>query len=140
MFIALDVGIAATPEVVFEALTGQIGAWWTMTFKTPAVVMLEAWPGGRFFETWADGSEIEYARVTRVKPGVVLAMSGAMGLSGDIDGEIVFTLAGTSRASTVLHLAHRASGPLDEGTEDHYRLGWSMLLERVLKPFVESRA
>src|SRR3954471_21748989 len=123
MLVQLEVMIAAKPETVFDALTAQVGAWWTMTFQTDAAVTLDSREGGRFFETWSGGGEVEYATVTRVKRGVLLAMRGAMGLSGPVDGEIVFTLAGTT-GGTLLTMTHRATGPIEEGTEEHYRFGW----------------
>jgi uncharacterized protein YndB with AHSA1/START domain len=137
MRIELDVAIAAPPEEVFDALTVQVGSWWTMTFQTSSTVTLEPWEGGRFFESWREGGGIEYASVTRIKRGVVLAMHGAMGLSGEVDGEIIFTLAGTV-GGTLLWLSHRATGPIEEGTEEHYRFGWTMLLLGAFKSFVET--
>ena len=138
MRVEVEATIAATPETVFDALTANVGAWWTMTFQTGAAVTLEPREGGRFFETWEDGG-VEYATVTRIKRGVLLAMRGAMGLSGPVDGEIVFMLAGTS-GGTVLSLTHHATGPIDAGTEEHYRFGWTMLLEGTFKSFVETGA
>lgn len=137
MHVVIDLTIAATPDVVFDALTARVGAWWTMTFQTPSTVTLEAREGGRFFEAWDGGSGVEYATVARVKRGVLLAMRGPMGMTGPVDGEIVFTLAGTV-GGTLLTLTHRATGPIDDGTEEHYRFGWTMLLEGTFKPFVET--
>jgi uncharacterized protein YndB with AHSA1/START domain len=136
MQITLDTTIRATPEQVFDALTSRVGCWWTMTFRSPARVVLEPWTGGRFFESWDDETGVLYATVTRVKPGVVLSMSGLMGMSGRIDGHIHLILSGTT-GGTVLTLVHRAAGELDEGAEDGYRAGWEMLLRDCLKPFVE---
>ena len=56
MQIELEVPVAATPEVVFDALTVRVGSWWTMTFQTSATVVLEPWEGGRFFESWREGA------------------------------------------------------------------------------------
>ena len=139
LLVELEVTIAATPEAVFDALTGHVGSWWTMTFQTPAMVTLESREGGRFYEAWDGGSNVEYATVTRIKRGVLLAMRGAMGLSGPVEGEIIFTLAGT-KGGTLLALTHRATGPIEEGTEEHYRFGWTMLLEGTFKTFVETGA
>jgi len=139
MRVELEVMIAASPGVVFDALTARVGAWWTMTFRTPANVVLEPRAGGRFYETWDDGGGVEYAKVTQVKPDVLLALNGAMGLTGPVEGEIVFTFVGTT-GGTLLHLTHRASGPIEDGTEEHYRFGWTMLLHSSFKPFVETGA
>jgi uncharacterized protein YndB with AHSA1/START domain len=139
MRVELEVVIASPPDVVFDALTARVGSWWTMTFRTPANVVLEPWAAGRFYEKWDDGGEVEYACVTRVKPGVLLALSGEMGLTGPVEGEIVFTFVGTT-GGTLLHLTHQASGPIEDGTEEHYRFGWTMLLLSSFKPFVETGA
>lgn len=139
MSVEVEVTIAATPEVVFDALTAHTGSWWTMTFQTGAGVTLEPREGGRFYETWSGGGGVEYATVTRIKRGVLLALQGPMGLSGPVEGEIVFTLAGTG-GGTLLTLTHRATGPFEEGTDEHYRFGWKLLLLGAFKSFVETGA
>lgn len=139
MQVEIEVMIGASPETVFDALTAKIGSWWTFTFRSPSSVLLEPWAGGRFLERWEDGGGVHYATVTRVKPGVLLVMDGAMGMSEPVRGEIVLTLVGIS-GGTQVTLTHRASGEIDEGTEALYRRGWDVLLGGCLKRFAETGA
>jgi uncharacterized protein YndB with AHSA1/START domain len=127
--------VHATPERVFRALTEEIGAWWSFAFHPPSEIRLEARAGGRFYEAW-DGGELEFAMVTRVQPGVLLALSGPMGLEGRVDGSIVFTFVGEF-GGTRLTVTHMASGELPEEAEERYRDGWRVLLMDGLKAYVE---
>lgn len=138
MRVELELLIRATPGDVFAALTEQIGSWWTYTFYPSSMVQLEPRVGGEFRERW-DGGAIVYARVTRLKPGVLLALAGPMGMDGRVEGSISFTLV-AAPGGTVLALTHAAAGDLPERCEEQYRSGWETLLIDGLKPFVERAA
>jgi uncharacterized protein YndB with AHSA1/START domain len=136
MRIDLEVPIEAAPERVFAALTAEIDSWWTYTFQSCSTVRMEPHAGGRFYETW-DGGEITFATVTRVKPGVLLALAGPMGMDERVTGAITFTFVATA-LGTNLYLRHVATGELPDGVEEQYRFGWETLLGDCLKPFVEA--
>jgi uncharacterized protein YndB with AHSA1/START domain len=66
--ILLSYEIAARPARVFDALTKEIGAWWTHAFKKGGIVRFEPRVGGRFYEEWSDETGALYAHVTYFDP------------------------------------------------------------------------
>jgi DNA-binding transcriptional ArsR family regulator/uncharacterized protein YndB with AHSA1/START domain len=136
--IVQTVSLAAPPTVVFDALTDNIARWWshnTYEHSGKPDLRLERRVGGRFFEAHGANERL-YAIVTRVEPPSLLALEGAMGMSGCVFGTIVFEVASQRDGSDVT-VTHTVMGLCDDATVDMYRSGWRSLLEGDLKAFVE---
>jgi uncharacterized protein YndB with AHSA1/START domain len=79
--VILSLRMAATPQRVFDAFTREIAAWWRpnalfhFTPRSPGVLAFEPGVGGRFTETFDDGSVFEIGRVTVWQPGALLAFT-----------------------------------------------------------------
>jgi uncharacterized protein YndB with AHSA1/START domain len=138
MHIEQEVAIAAAPEKVFDALTKKTSAWWGAPYLLgkPDALVLEARPGGRFYESWGGEEGALWATVSRVKRPEVLEMVGAMGMGGAVLGHLVFKLEPRGKG-TVLRFSHRATGQIPEGRQEEYGGGWRDLLGVRLKAFVE---
>ena len=57
--------LAATPERVWQALTGDVSPWWDHTFsESPVRLYIEAKPGGGFWEIFDEtGDGVRHAEV-----------------------------------------------------------------------------
>src|SRR5436189_3620279 len=80
--IKLEVSVNAPAAKVYDALVGQIGAWWNSqhTYSGDAKnLSIDARPGGCFCEKLPNGGGLEHARVIYVAPREVLRLSGALG-------------------------------------------------------------
>jgi hypothetical protein len=79
--ILVSLRVAATPERAFDLFVREIHAWWQpnglfrFTPQSPGVLGFETKAGGRFTETYADGTVFEIGRITAWKPGARLAFS-----------------------------------------------------------------
>ena len=67
----------------FEVFVRQIGAWWPVQPLSAGhhqvrAVTVEREPDGRVYETWQDGSTIDWGRVTTWQPPVRFAMTWTM--------------------------------------------------------------
>ncbi|MBV9271828.1 MAG: SRPBCC domain-containing protein [Candidatus Eremiobacteraeota bacterium] len=136
--IVQTVDLSVPAERAFEALTRNIGKWWShVTFKPEGVpdLRLEPTAGGKFVETQGDKQRL-YAVVTRIEPPRLLYLEGNMGMGGCIFGTITFELADTTNGCR-LALEHKVMGVYDADVIAMYRGGWASLLEQGLKPFVE---
>jgi uncharacterized protein YndB with AHSA1/START domain len=74
--------VHATPDSVYRALTGRIGAWWDSehTFSGDARnLSLDATPGGCFCETLPQGGGVRHLTVVFASPGRTLRLTGGMG-------------------------------------------------------------
>lgn len=136
--ILLSYEIGARPARVFEALTGEIGSWWTHAFKKGRAVRFEPKVGGRFYEDWGDGAGALYATVTYLDPPSRLRLMGPMGLSGAVACGMEFTLE-EDGGKTRLTLVHDIMGTIPPGEVESYRSGWKELLGVTLRAYVEGR-
>ena len=64
--VTVEVEIEATAEVVWQALTTDIGEWWPRDFCVGDVERFHLEPklGGRMYEDWGDGGGLIWAVVT----------------------------------------------------------------------------
>lgn len=79
--ISVETTIAASPEVVWTALTNDIGRWWPEEFfaggkKGARSYHLEAKPGGRMYEEWEGGGGLQWGQVSTVDPAKKLQVTG----------------------------------------------------------------
>jgi len=80
--VLVSLRVKATPERAFDVFVGQIGLWWkdnelfqfTRRSGTGRLA-IEARLGGRFTETYADGTSFEIGRVTTWEPGARLGLT-----------------------------------------------------------------
>lgn len=79
--VLVSLRVKASPERAFEVFVGEIGLWWKsnelfpFTRRSGGRLAIEARLGGRFTETYADGTEFEIGRVTTWEPGARLALT-----------------------------------------------------------------
>lgn len=136
--IALEFAIRATPERVYEAITREIGAWWTHAYRKGSTVSLDARVGGAFGEAWPGGGAL-YATLTYLEPPRKLRLQGPMGMSGAVACSMEFELEARD-GGTRLSLVHDILGRIEAGTVESYRAGWKELLGESLTRHVEGGA
>jgi len=135
--IAQEITIAAPRTRVFAALTQDPGAWWGAPYLTAAATGLALEPrlGGLFHERWGTAAGKLLATVSAIRPHDRLQLTGPFHL-GLAHGIADFRLA-EDGGGTVLAFTHRAFGDIDADTADAFAGGWTELLGRRLKAFVE---
>lgn len=132
------------PEAAYDAFTGDITAWWDHSFASgPASLVIEPFPGGRFVETFREGSPdgALHATVTRAERGRVLAFRGPLGfgLTGmhfDMVHTLTFEPEGTG---TRLTMTVQGLGTIQPGWEDAVQGVWAHFLDARFVPFAEGR-
>jgi hypothetical protein len=136
--------LQASPSQVFEALTVDIDAWWSLRVSTGSQIQLEPTVNGRFYEAFnSAGQGILYATVTYIKDGEELHLKGTMELTEQVadtsalDNIVRITLVAQDEA-TQLSLSHRIAGGVDRATRDICDRRWHDILNQDLKPFVEN--
>jgi uncharacterized protein YndB with AHSA1/START domain len=104
--------IAAPRARVFEAFTRELHLWWRpqplfgFTRRTDGKLALEPRLGGRFTETYEDGSTFEIGRVTHWEPDARIAFSwrqASFREGQDTEVEIRFETVGAETRVTVEH-------------------------------------
>jgi len=144
--------VAATPEEVFDAATGDVSGWWDHSFSGhPKKLYIEPKPGGGFYEIFDDaGNGVLHATVIYAQRGKMLRFVGPLGLSGKaIDcvttwefSPVAATDAGAGGAAapagTRIKLTVEVSGEVDEATAKILDAVWHHFLGERLKGYIDS--
>jgi uncharacterized protein YndB with AHSA1/START domain len=132
--------LPATPNEVYDAVTGDISGWWDHAFSGhPKKLYVEARPGGGVYEIFDDaGNGALHATVIYADRGKKLRYTGPMGFSGrSIDMVTSYDLAAEG-AGTKFHLTVTASGDVDEQIAAAVDGVWHHFLDERLKAYITS--
>ncbi len=97
-------------------------------------MVLEQWPGGRWFRDRGNGIGHLWGHVQVIKPPVLLELSGPMFMSYPALNHVEIKLDQVA-GGTKVTLRHRAIGFLDEGHRKNLGGGWKHYLDNVVKDF-----
>lgn len=125
--------LPGSPEVIYDALTGDISGWWDHSFsEKPYKLYIEARPGGGFYEIFDEsGDGVQHAVVTAAQRGKLLRFVGPLGLAGNaVELVCTYTLEAVGD-STLLMLDVHAAGEI--------KPEWPALVEKVWHHFLDER-
>ena len=128
--------LPASPERVFDALTRDLGRWWTAPFRQAgAASRLELAPeiGAAMIERGPGGHEVVWARVEEIQPPLKLYLSGRFSMLGAVAGRIHFDLAPSGAQGCRIVVAHQAVGGIAAETRARFAEGWRELIDRRLR-------
>lgn len=134
--VTLEVALAASPAAVWDAITGDISGWWDHRFsERPAAFLIDARPGGGFFEYFdADGKNgVRHAVILRAENERSLVFEGSLGFLGDAVRVVTnWTLTPISNDRTRLAARISVSGLDREGNAEALAGVWHhFLVERL---------
>jgi hypothetical protein len=137
-----QVTLPGTPEIIFDAVTGDISGWWDHSFsENPQKFYIEPKPGGGFWEIFDDeGNGVLHATVIYSDRGKMLRFDGPLGLSGkaiQIVTTYQFEPVGTD--STLFKVSLHAAGEVDEGVPAIVESVWNHFIFERFKPYIEAR-
>jgi uncharacterized protein YndB with AHSA1/START domain len=123
-------------EVLIEAPRARVWAalmdpesWWKHRFDGPPCrLVLEARPGGRFYQAWPGEEGAVFGHVTFLKSPEVIRLSGPLGMTTPVSSVYEWRLEDLGEA-TMLKLSHRVVGLLDEEYAQNHEQGWRVLWE-----------
>jgi len=133
--------LPGTPEVIYDAITGDISGWWDHSFSgKPAKFFIEPKPGGCFCEIFdASGDGVKHAEVIIAQRGKLLRFDGPLGLSGKaIQFVHTYEFTPVGADSTRLEISLRASGEYEEAWPATLDRVWHHFLFEQFKPYVEA--
>ena len=122
--------IAASIEVVFEALLEQIGPLNETGPGSPMPMKLEAWPGGRWYRDLGQNAGHFWGHVQVIKPPTLLEISGPLFMSYPALSHVQYRLTAEG-GRTRLALVHRAIGPIMPAHREGVGQGWGYILGKV---------
>lgn len=127
--------IAAPIDVVFETILEEMGPRNEGPRSEPMPMILEAWPGGRWFRDLGNGAGHWWGSVQAIRSPSLLEICGPLFMSYPAISNVQYRLAERDGV-TQLNFSHRAIGYIayDPQIQENWRLveaGWGGLLERI---------
>ena len=134
--LALDVSqnieINAAIGDTYKALVRRLSVESSTPDNKPMPMVLEEWPGGRWFRDLGNGQGHLWGFVQVIKPPTLIEIHGPMFMSYPVAGHIQFRLEQVS-GGTELSLRHRVIGVVEEAHREGVVPGWEHLLQSVKK-------
>jgi hypothetical protein len=120
--------IAAPIEVVFATILEQMGPLNEGGESAPMPMVLEAWPGGRWFRDLGEGAGHFWGNVQAIKAPTLLEIWGPLFMSYPAISNVQYRLS-EANGVTLLKFTHRAVGQVAHNPR--IETGWGMLLGRI---------
>ena len=120
--------IAAPIDIVFETILEQMGPYNEAPEVGKMPMVLEAWPGGRWFRDLGSNAGHFWGNVQAIKPPTLLEIWGPLFMSYPAVSNIQYRLK-EENGVTKLRFVHRALGQLQHDTR--VESGWNDLLDRI---------
>ncbi|MGA2250065.1 SRPBCC family protein [Terracidiphilus sp.] len=121
--------IAAPIDIVFETILEQMGPL-NSTPEKPMPMVLEAWPGGRWFRDLGNNTGHYWGAVQAIRAPSLLEISGPLFMSTPAISNLQYRLT-EENGVTRMRFLHRAMGWIgenDRGVDE----GWSQLIGRIV--------
>jgi len=134
--------IAATPDVVWDNLTGDVLPWWDHSWsENPLKMYIEPTPGGGFYEIFdKEGHGVRHAAVIAAVPGKLLRLDGPLGLAGRaIDTVTTYELEASGDSTKVI-ITCSFGGQIGNELAKTVDLVQRHFIAQQLKTFIESGA
>jgi len=122
--------IAAPIEIAFEAMLEEIGPEAQMGDGKPMPLVLEAWPGGRWFRDLGNNAGHLWGHVQVIKPPTLLEICGPLMMSLPAVNHVQYRLTAEG-SGTRLAFLHRGMGLILPQHRDGMPKGWEMWLDKI---------
>lgn len=120
--------IAAPIEIVFETILEQMGPL-NSTPEKPMPMVLEAWPGGRWYRDLGNNTGHFWGTVQAIKSPSLIEISGPLFMSNPAANNLQYRLT-EENGVTHMRFVHRSMGWIGE-YERNVDTGWSHFIERI---------
>jgi hypothetical protein len=127
-----NIEIAASIDIVFESLLEQMGPQNQTPDREPLPMVIEPWPGGRWFRDFGNNTGHLWGHVQSIKPSTLLEIHGPLFMSGPAINNVLYRLseeAGVTRIQFSHHSVGRIPPRLLDGVD--VNRGWANMLERI---------
>ena len=125
-----EIRIEASLEASFAALLDQMGPHNEGPDGAPLPMVLEAWPGGRWYRDLGEHDGHHWGHVQAIKRPTLLEIAGPLFMSYAVASNVQYRLTPTENG-TLLSLRHSALGFIPGEHRTGLASGWTPLLERV---------
>lgn len=125
-----DIEIAAPLEIGFEAVLEELGPGGELPDGKPFPMVIEPWPGGRWYRDLGAKAGHLWGHVQVIKPPTLLELCGPMFMSFPGVNHIQYRLTAEGDG-TRLRLVHRGFGQIPQEVLEGVGEGWDHGLRRI---------
>lgn len=124
--------IQAPIDIVFEAILEQTGPCNEKPDGTPLPMVLEPWPGGRWFRDLGNNAGHLWGHVQSIRPHDLLEIQGPLFMSSPAISHVLYRLS-EEDGVTRLRFSHRVAGLIAPEYLDGANIGggWGSILNRI---------
>jgi hypothetical protein len=130
--ISREIEINAPIEIAFEAMLEEVGPGGEMPGGKPFPMVIEPWPGGRWYRDLGNHSGHLWGHVQVIKPPTLLELIGPMFMSFPSVNHLQYRLTADGEV-TRLKFMHRAMGPIPGEVRENVGGGWDHKLNRIVE-------
>jgi hypothetical protein len=128
--ITQEMHVRSSLSAAFAALLEQMGASNEGHDGRPLPMIIEPWPGGRWFRDLGDNNGHFWGYVQAIKRPALLEVAGPLFMSSAVVSNVQYRLT-EADGGTLITLRHTALGVVPDGYREGISLGWTRLLEGV---------
>jgi Activator of Hsp90 ATPase homolog 1-like protein len=134
-----EIRVRASIDTTFAALIEQLGPYNETPDGTPLPMVLEPWPGGRWFRDLGNGNGHFWASVQAIKKPTLLEFAGPLMMSHPVANNIQYRLS-EENGVTLVKFRHSGFGLVQPEHKAGVQTGWSYIHECVRKRAESGRA
>ncbi len=139
--IFVETTIAQPQARVWHALTEETNRWWQPEFyehPNAKNLILESKVGGKFYEDAGQNEGLLRASVIGINSPHSLQLQGQLGAkAGGPAISFIHIQLEAQKQRTLLKLSDSIFGPISKALENRLSEGWTAILEKGLKPYLE---
>ena len=125
-----EIRVNAPLDKAFAALLEELGPANKGYQDAPMPMMLEPWPGGRWFRDLGNGNGHLWGHVQAIKAPSLLEINGPLWMSFAVASNVQYRLK-EENGGTLITLKHAAFGLFPEGYGAPASQGWKNIFARV---------
>jgi hypothetical protein len=122
--------IEASIEIVFETILEQMAQLNVKPDGVPMPMVLEAWPGGRWYRDLGKDNGHMWGHVQAIKRPELLEIYGPLFMSFPATSNLQYRLIADGNA-TILRFVHSALGVIPEEVSAGVSTGWDNMLRHI---------
>jgi Activator of Hsp90 ATPase homolog 1-like protein len=125
-----EIRVRSSLTATFAALLEEMGPSNEGQPGAPMPMILEPWPGGRWFRDLGDNNGHLWGHVQAIKQPTLLEITGPLMMSFAVASNLQYRLKEID-GGTLITLRHTALGLFPDGYRDALSQGWPQLFDRV---------
>jgi hypothetical protein len=125
-----EIHVRSPLAATFAALLEELGPHNEGHKGTPMPMVLEPWPGGRWFRNLGDNNGHLWGHVQAIKRPTLLEINGPLMMSFAVASNLQYRLTEVD-GGTLITLRHTALGLFPDGYRDAMSEGWQLTFARI---------